>query len=185
MERLKHMKNCLISCVENQVSGNLHNVDAKELGEAIDMIKDLEEAIYYATITKAMKDKPEHYYASSSYDEPMKHHKYDDNWEERRPYMNMATSMGPDMNMEDGDYGMMGGMGAAHVRDEREGSSPMYRKMYLESRDIHHDKTKQMKDLENYAHELTNDIVEMIADATPEERQMLHQKICMLATKVK
>ena len=175
MERLKHMKNCLISCVENQVSGNLHNVDAKELGEAIDMIKDLEEAIYYATITKAMKEKPSYYYASSSYEEPMKHHKPDVEWEERKPYM----------DMEDGDYGMMGGMGTSHVRDEREGASPIYRKMYLEAKEMHHDKTKQMKDLENYAHELTNDIVEMIADATPEERQMLHQKICMLATKVK
>ena len=54
MEKLKHMKDCLMSCVQNQVSGNLHNVDAKELGEAIDMIKDLEEAIYYCTVTEAM-----------------------------------------------------------------------------------------------------------------------------------
>jgi hypothetical protein len=30
-------------------------VDAKELGEAMDMIKDLSEAIYYCTITESME----------------------------------------------------------------------------------------------------------------------------------
>ena len=48
-----------------------------------------------------------------------------------------------------------------------------------------HYKAKKMKDLENYVQELSNDIVEMVAEASPEERQMLHQKICMLATKIK
>ena len=56
MKRLEQMKESLISCVQSQISGNLQQVDAKELGEAIDMIKDLEEAIYYCTITKAMND---------------------------------------------------------------------------------------------------------------------------------
>ena len=51
MERLKHMKETLMGCVQGQL-GNLSAVDTKELGEAIDMIKDLEEAIYYCTILK-------------------------------------------------------------------------------------------------------------------------------------
>ena len=37
--------------------GHLEQVDAKELGEVIDMVKDIEEAIYYCTITKAMEEK--------------------------------------------------------------------------------------------------------------------------------
>jgi len=36
--------------------GNLHQVDTHELGEVIDMIKDLEEALYYCSITKAMEE---------------------------------------------------------------------------------------------------------------------------------
>ena len=44
MERLKQMKETLMSSVQSQL-GNLDNVDAKELGEAVDMIKDLTEAI--------------------------------------------------------------------------------------------------------------------------------------------
>jgi len=39
-EELKSMKTQLMSCVQGQI-GNLKNVDTKELGEAIDMIKDL------------------------------------------------------------------------------------------------------------------------------------------------
>ena len=46
MEELKSMKKALINCVQSQINGNLKEVDAEELGEAVDMIKDLEEAIY-------------------------------------------------------------------------------------------------------------------------------------------
>ena len=54
MKRLCEIKNCLISAAQSQMS-NLQNCDAEELGEVIDMIKDIEQAIYYCTITKAMK----------------------------------------------------------------------------------------------------------------------------------
>jgi len=39
--------------------GNIQNVDAHELGEVVDMVKDIEEALYYCTITKAMDKKEE------------------------------------------------------------------------------------------------------------------------------
>ena len=44
----------LMAQVECQMS-NLACVDAHELGEVIDMIKDLEKTIYYGTIIKAMQ----------------------------------------------------------------------------------------------------------------------------------
>ena len=53
MEQLKSMKHQLTSIVQEQLS-NTQNVDTKELGEAVDMIKDLAEAIYYCTIIEAM-----------------------------------------------------------------------------------------------------------------------------------
>jgi hypothetical protein len=67
MERLKNMKETLMGCVQAQMS-HLDTVDTKELGEVIDMIKDLSEAVYYCTITEAMEGKEEksqehhHYY---------------------------------------------------------------------------------------------------------------------------
>ena len=49
-DALKMMEKQLISCTQGQL-GDISKVDTHELGEAIDMIKDLSEAIYYCTIT--------------------------------------------------------------------------------------------------------------------------------------
>jgi hypothetical protein len=54
----------------------------------------------------------------------------------------------------------------------------------MEAKEIHSDKAAQMKELEKYAQELTTDIVEMIEDASPEEKQYLSKKITALATKI-
>ena len=48
MDKYKSMKDTLVAQVQTQL-GNLENVDAKELGEVVDMIKDLEEAMYYCS----------------------------------------------------------------------------------------------------------------------------------------
>ena len=50
---------------------------------------------------------------------------------------------------------------------------------------MHKDKTVQMHELESYAQELTNDLVEMIEEATPEEKQFLSNRIAALAAKIK
>ena len=52
------MKENLMCYVQAQM-GNLQGVDAKELGEAIDMIKDLEETLYYCSIVEAMEEEKE------------------------------------------------------------------------------------------------------------------------------
>ena len=59
MEGLKTIKKTLIAAVQGQI-GDLGNVDAHEMGEVVDMIKDLEEACYYHTIVEAMEEKDEH-----------------------------------------------------------------------------------------------------------------------------
>ena len=41
-----------------------------------------------------------------------------------------------------------------------------------------------MKELEKYMHELTDDLKEMIEGASPEEKQMLQEKISTLAHKI-
>jgi hypothetical protein len=56
MKDLHKMKEMLMAQVQAQM-GHLEQVDTKELGEVIDMIKDLSEAIYYCTITEAMEEK--------------------------------------------------------------------------------------------------------------------------------
>lgn len=71
------------------------------------------------------------------------------------------------------------------VRDYREGKSPITRRNYMESKELHHDKAKQMQELEKYMSELSQDITEMISDASPEEKTTLSQKLMALSQKVK
>ena len=194
MYRLNHIKETLMCCVERQM-GNLNNVDTKELGEVIDMIKDLEEAIYYCTVTEAMnnpqkygwgmeEEKNGHAYSGASY-YPMMYYTdgkghgatnngngsstsggrqyYSTPWE---PWKNPYDH---EMNMEE------------HEKEGRAGKS---RRQYMDSKAMKKDKKIQMRDLEKYAQELGADIIEMIDDATPEEKQYLSKKISGLAEKV-
>jgi hypothetical protein len=54
----------------------------------------------------------------------------------------------------------------------------------MEGKEIHMDKTHQMRELEKYVQELTADMIEMIEGASPEEKQYLSKKITVLATKI-
>jgi hypothetical protein len=71
------------------------------------------------------------------------------------------------------------------MRDYREGKSPITRRNYMESKELKHDKTKQMQELDKYVQELTEDVLEMIHDATPEEKLSLSQKMTALANRIR
>jgi hypothetical protein len=161
-ERLKYLKDSLLCCVEAQMS-HLEEVDAEELGEAIDMLKDLEEAIYYTTITEAMTD--------GEKSKKINHH------EEEKMYYSS-----PMMYMDDGHTSPSHDV--PHERDSREGRSPNSRRMYMEAKMMSTDKAMQLRELEKYMQELTTDVVEMIQDASPEEKSYLEKKMTTLATKI-
>ena len=184
IEQLKTMKDSLVGCVSNQINGNLEKVEAKELGEAIDMIKDLSEAIYYCTITDAMesKDKEEEWSRNYYSRKVMTPYDYMDDGRPTSGTMYYSDNRGgrsSSLRPSSYDYPMIS---AAH--DPREGRSPMYRKMYMDGK-MMHDKAKSMQELDNYMQELSSDLTEMIMDASPEEKQMLQQKITNLANKIK
>lgn len=207
MEELKSMKKSLINCVQGQINGNLKEVDAKELGEAVDMIKDLEEAIYYATITKAMeegdKEKKNHEGLGNPYQQPQNTMFYPVYLRDMdKPYGRMYYDGNGNYNMGDAGSGRGSSSGGSRnyqdhmmppyyeypmdmMRDHREGRSPMSRKNYMESKEKSHDVSTHMKELEKYLQELSQDVTEMIQSATPEEKQLLQQKISLLATKIK
>lgn len=179
MERLKYMKETLMNCVQGQL-GDLSSVDAGELGAAVDMIKDLEEAIYYATIVKSMEEKEngkDRYYPVSYNYMP-----------ERYMDMGQGKMYYNGNDSYNGGRGNQGNGGRREypieIRDAREGMSPVSRRMYMESKELHKDKNVRMKELDKYMHELTDDIKEMIEDASPEEKQMLQEKIATLAHKI-
>ena len=144
--KLEHMKDVLICAVEHEIN-NLENANCKELGEAIDMIKDLEEAIYYCTITESMGENGNRY----DYNKINSNGHYNESSEDSNQYC---------------------------------GNSYKNRKMYMEAKSMKKDKATQLRELEKYLQELSNDIIEMIQDSTLEEKQYLEKKITALATKI-
>ena len=188
MDRLKTIKHTLMSCVEGQMT-HLDSVDTKELGEAIDMIKDLEEAIYYCTITKAMEEgKHEEY--PKHYDEEMYNQRM--YYGGRSGYSNGGNSSSSDGGSNSGGSGS-GSSGRSQYyereypyefKDYREGRSPRSRRTYMEAKETHQDKTSQMRELEKYMQELTQDIVEMVEGSSQEEKQYLSKRISALGTKI-
>jgi hypothetical protein len=54
----------------------------------------------------------------------------------------------------------------------------------MEAKEMKHDKNIQLQELEKYMKELTDDVIEMINDASSEEKKYLANKISALATKV-
>lgn len=224
-KRLMAMKQCLANAIEAQLC-NIGEVDSEELGQAIDMLKDLEEALYFCTITEAMNGEGKHKGGIEIEYEGHKkngHSQINGNDQIYYPmYSNgnnnssQMHSMGMPMMYADGNseyssgqsyYGgsepmyyqgrdsqgrYTSGRGSSRSdysepmmmeRDEREGRSPMNRKMYMEAKGTK-DKASQLRELEKYMQELTSDMVEMIQDSSPEEKQYLEKKISALASKI-
>ena len=199
MDQLIQMKEMLTSAVQGQMT-HLESVDAKELGEAIDMIKDLAEAIYYCTVTEAMEGKEKEwskqetmYYPVMYYQDRPEYPLYrDEDWMKGRMYYDgRGNSSGGNSSGTSSNGGGTRNYTEREMpfgesmRDRREGRSPMSRKMYMESKEMHKDKATSLQELEKYAQELTNDLVEMVEGASPEEKQFLSNKIATLATKIK
>lgn len=188
-KRIEYIKENLMSAIENQLH-DLAHADAEELGAAVDMVKDLEEALYYCTITKAMHKKEENgympeerrYYWDRDIDKPYYNRMYygdgngsshGGNWGGSSRYYSHGDS-----SYMERPYPMNEG------RDSREGRSGSSRKMYMETKEMHGDKMTNLKELEHYMKDLSEDVTEMISDASPEEKQLLQRKLTSLVNKI-
>lgn len=191
MERLKSIKDNLIAAVQCQ---DISSADAKEMGEVVDMIKDIEEAIYYCTITKAMEEK----YPEQS----MYYGRRGGGIHGYIPYMDYRPEIYRDMDY-DRMYYTESGMAQTpsgrysgsvsqrtkmeapvRIYDSREGRSGMARRNYMEGKEMHHNQDTQMQELKKYMQELSEDITEMIQDASPDEKLLLKQKLTSLTQKL-
>ena len=181
-EKLRWMKDSLICVVENQLC-NLEEVDTKELGEAIDMIKDLEEAIYYCTVTEAMNKQGHE--MSMEMKKGDHHQKTDDDRMYYGGYPMYYADSGRVGHVNSGNgTSSRNYYSEPMTHDESEGRSYMSRKMYMEAKHSNKDKATQLRELEKYMQELSQDITEMINDASVEEKQYLEKKITALASKI-
>ena len=198
IKRLEYMKEALMNCIQDQL-GDLSSVDTQELGAAVDMIKDLSEAVYYCTIVESMSEKEKGketvmYYPMSMPIDGGGNRNMD--YTMGRMYYDGSASYtqggsGSNRNYRDGNRQSEGESRnflqreyPVELRDYREGRSPMTRKNYMESKEMHRDKMSQMQELEKYMQELSQDLTEMIEGSSPEEKQMLQKKLSALATKI-
>ncbi len=178
MERLKMIKDNLISLISSEAA-DLHNANCEELGAAVDMVKDISEAIYYCSIVKAMDESEDSsHYKRSKYSYPPVMYDGDNMRMNKRMYYHddeypkyYHEDVYPTYNWEMGD--------------PREGRSARTRRTYMEAKELHKGKDKQMRELEKYLNELSADITEMISDASQEERDILSQKMTTLIDKIK
>ena len=80
-----------------------------------------------------------------------------------------------------------GMMNAAH--DAREGRAGEHRRSYIETKEMHKgdstaDKDAKMKELEKYMKSLSEDVTELFAGMSPEEKQLTKTKLTTLVTKM-
>lgn len=205
IERIHKMTECLTEKALAQLECGVENVDTSEFGEVIDMIKDLNEAEYYAKIAKAMDESDsddilemldrygdgrrfyDHYRYADGRFAPKGRGTYRRGYEEP-PYYHMT----PEMYRHMEDYRDMDrGSGRMYYTEpsmsftsgnRMESRYDMAKRNYTESKELHkgnttEDKEHKMKELEKYMREIGSDIAEVISDASPEEKTLLKQKM--------
>ena len=182
MEYVKEIMDIVAEQAYEQLKHNLEHVNTKELGEVVDMIKDCSEACYYCSVVDAMEEankeeeKRRYYVPHADWTSmtPLDH----DDWEHHTSGRMYYDYREPSHHIPYHDFN------EPVARDLREGRSPLTRRMYMEAKTQHQGKQVQLQELEKYMGELSQDITEMIADASPEEKQMLHKKLAALTNKV-
>lgn len=171
MEQLKDLKKRLVCLVESQINGDLSTVDAKELGEVMDMAKDCAETMYYCAVVDAMEK-------SSQEEKERRLHEYAP---ETRFYTPMNARPIRYYTEPHEDW-QRKGMTEPTTRDYREGRSPMARRTYMEMKEQSRDPQTKMAQMEQYIKDLHSDWSEMAT--TKEEKDMLRQKVTAALAKL-
>ena len=202
VKRMHCMIEKLAECAEKQFEAGIENIDTAEMGQVTDMLKDLAEAMYYRTLTKAMDESEDdeimdmfdrygdgrRYYDHGRF-APKGRGMYRRGYDEP-PYWRMTPEMYHDMEhyrAYDRKDGRMYYTEPGQIMNES--GYDRAKRAYTESRDLHRgntaqDKEAKMRDLEGYFREISTDITDLLADMTQEERSMLKAKVSALATKL-
>lgn len=207
IERMHDVIEKLSETVKCEFDKGIENVDTCEMKEAIDILKDLSEAMYYRTLTVAMDEsgteetmdmfdrygEDRRFYDRYRYKNgrfaPKGRGTYHKGYSEP-PYYRMTPEMMKEHSPEywrdkDRDKGIMYYTEPIHEESRYDKA----RRMYTETRDKHRentaeDKQHKMKSLEAYMKELSEDITELIGDMTQEERSLMKNKVQVLAQKL-
>lgn len=180
IERICAMKERAMALAEQGLNQDVSCIDANELGEIIDVVKDLSEAAYYCSIVEAMEKSEK----QEEIDKAIAKHIPETQmyYPTRSPYYRMA----PEMEQYYTRTPMARGTRPRRYmydRDPREGMSGEYRRNYMDMKE-NGNTEMAYKHLEDYVHSLTDDVMEMVENMDAKEKQMLKQKITGLASKI-
>ena len=211
VKRMYCMIEKLAECAEKQFDNGIESVDTAEMGQVTDMMKDLAEAMYYRTLTKAMDDSdPEeimemferygdggrryydHYRYADGRFAPKGRGSYRRGYDEppyyhKTPEMYRSMENYRDMDRRDGRmyYSEPSMNSGVHTESRYD----MAKRNYTESKELHRsntpeDKEQKMKELEKYLREIGSDIAELISDASTEEKNLLKNRMQVIMQKI-
>lgn len=211
IKRMHCMIEKLAECAEKQFDNGIESVDTAEMGQVTDMLKDLAEAMYYRTLTKAMDDSdPEeimemferygdggrryydHYRYADGRFAPKGRGTYRRGYDEP-PYYHMTPEMYRSMenyrDMDRRDGRMYYTEPSMNSGVHTESRYDMAKRNYTESKELHRgntpeDKEQKMKELEKYLREIGSDIAELISDASAEEKNLLKNRMQVIMQKI-
>lgn len=211
IKRMHCMIEKLAECAEKQFDNGIESVDTAEMGQVTDMLKDLAEAMYYRTLTKAMDDSdPEeimemferygdggrrcydHYRYADGRFAPKGRGTYRRGYDEP-PYYHMTPEMYRNMenyrDMDRRDGRMYYSEPSMNSGVHTESRYDMAKRNYTESKELHRgntpeDKEQKMKELEKYLREIGSDIAELISDASTEEKNLLKNRMQVIMQKI-
>lgn len=209
IERIHKMIECLTKKALCELDKGIENVNTEEMGEAVDMIKDLCEAEYKAVIVKSMKKADEeeeeydkellrslkaeygeesgrrfydHYRYANGRFAPKGKGTYRRGYEEP-PYMHMYPEA-EHMRDMDRDYGKM-----YYTEPVNESGYDRAKRNYTETKEMHsgttpEDKEQRMKALDKYIKTVANEIIKIVSDnATAEEKSLIKNNMNNLMSK--
>lgn len=214
IKRMHEMQECLTEKALSELEKGTDHVDTCEMGQVVDMIKDLAEAEYRATITKAMEKANEeeeeydkillrelkeeygedtgrrfydHYRYADGRFAPKGHGTYRRGYEEP-PYWHMTPERYHEMeygrDMDRGN-GRMYYTEPTHTESRYESA----KRAYTESKELHkgndpQDKEAKMRELEKYMKEMSDDLLNLMKGMSQEEMNMAKSKLSVLVSKM-
>lgn len=210
IKRIHEMIEKLTKCAEMELEKGVENINAEEMGEVTDMIKDLAEAEYYSKISKAMDEAEygEDYDYRGAFDEYERRGytgqprsktsgRFMRRGDGRRSYMPMMRDYDWDnMQMDrdmDREHGKMYYTEPMTMRNDNQAHSESRydraRRGYEETKSMHKDnssesKQMKMKSLEDYMKSLAEDVTDMVNDMSQEEKSLMKQKMQVLMQKI-
>lgn len=196
-EKACAIKDKALCLVESQLNGDINSVDSKELGEVVDIAKDMaelmkycEEANYYHKVTEAMddgSDEDKRYYLNKyipEYEGKFYTPMYSRQLMTGGKYMYTEPSMPiermyTDNNTTSGNYRNRMYFEEPY-HNMHDGKAYMTRRSYMES----NDKSEKSQELDKYMHDLADDLTEMLNSADPNDKAKVKQNLINLTSKI-